>query len=195
MILKALRWFGRLDRSYFFAISALISAVVVSVFLGFAPAVEATDGRSVSLIEDGGAIVIPLLILPLLILATPLVSLPRHTAPIDLSHKINSLASSFLFLVIAFLLGPTALVAYVPPLIFSIASTISLYFGRNRKPVEQVSKGRPTDEHGIRLSRAGVRRLREQERLAAAGEETEEKQEESPLVSSRRRRGRNRRKR
>lgn len=192
MIVKALRRFSRLDRSYFFATSALISGLVVTIALLFAPIVQSADGSDISLLERDGAIVIILLLLPLFVLATPLVSLPQITGPIDRSHKINASAATFiLFVFIGISLSSFGLF-YVPSFIFSTASTISLFFGRGGKAPREDAGGRPLDEDGIRLSRSALRRQREEERLATGGDGI---QDASPLASSRRRRGRNRRKR
>ncbi len=201
MISRLLRWISRLDRSYFFAISSLISTLVVSIALAFAPVVQAVDGSDISLLERDGAIVLILLVLPVLVLAAPLISLPQNPAPIERSHKVNSVATTFILFVFVGISLSTFGLFYGPALIFSIASTSALFFGRKgrgRKTVADQKANVRVDEDGIRLSRGGLRRLREQQRLSAEAEESGEtgvEQGESPLTSSRRRRGRNRRKR
>ncbi len=190
-ILNALRWLSSLDRSYFFAISALITGLIVTAALTFAPIARADDGGGdISLLERDGPIILILLALPLFVLATPLVSLPQKPSPIERSHKINSGASTFILLAFIGISLPSFGLFYIPSLIFSMASTASLFFGRRKRPQQDV-KGRPVDEDGIRLSRSALRRKREEERLATEGEAREPS--ESPLASSRRRRGRRRR--
>ncbi len=192
MILRTLRWLSSLDRSYFFAISAFISGVVISAALIFAPVVQTADGGDISLLERDGALILILLALPLFVLATPLVSLPQNPAPILRSHKVNGAAATFILFAFVFISLPSFGLFYVPALVFSIASTVSLYFGRKPKLPATDAKGRPVDEDGIRLSRSALRRQREQERIESEGGEASPP-ETSPLKSSRRRRGRKRR--
>lgn len=198
LIVRGLRWLSRLDRSYFFALSALVSALAVSIALAFAPVVQAADGSDISLVNRDGAIVYILLLMPLFVLATPLISLPQNPAPIERSHRINSVAATFiLFAFVGISLGSFGLF-YGPSLIFSIASSSALFFGRKpRAAIQETKKGR-LDADGIRISRGALRRQREQERLEAEGSQaagSDHVQGETPLASSRRRRGRNRRKR
>ncbi len=194
MILNALRWFSRLDRSYFFAISALISALIVSIALTFAPIAQRVDGSDVSLIERDGAIILILLILPVFVLATPLIALPQAPGPRLRSHKINSAAATVVLVGFAAVSLPTFGLFYGPSLIFSMASSVSLFFGRDRKPGWTAGTAkRNAGSDGTRSGRNARKRFKKQEEPVANGA-VKSKKGESPLVSSRRRRGRNRRK-
>jgi len=134
MIPSALRWLARLDRSYFFALSAFISAVAISLALAFTPIGERPDGSNASLFETEGAIVLMLLILPVLVVGTPLLSIPQTPGPRDRSHKINSIAAAVVLLGFVLISLPSFGLFYTPPLIFTVASSVSLYFGKDRKP-------------------------------------------------------------
>lgn len=199
MITPALRWLSRLDRSYFFAISSLISAIVVSLVFAVTLVLATLDDSDTSLSDLGAGVALALIILPLFIAAVPLISLPRHPAPIGRNHKVNGVGTTLLLFGFIVVTIDVFGLYYGPSLIFSISSSIALFFGRKRKLVQQELTGRPRGEDGIRLSRGGLKRLREQERIAAEADASDddgpEPQGESPLESSRRRRGRNRRKR
>ncbi len=192
MITKALRWLSGLDRSYFFAVSSVISATIISVVVGILVALnppdEATDGVDALLI-------IVLLALPVLVVATPLISLPQRTTVIRGNHKVNGAAATLILL--AYVVVSVGLFGlfYVPALIFSVASTVSLFFGRRAVPDDAgppVGRLQSGGDGEIRMSRSARRRAREEERIAADGGETPA--DPSPLESSRRRRGRRRRK-
>ena len=191
MFLRFLRWLSTLDRSYFFALSAFVTSIVTGVLLLFLPIVTLFDGSQITLLEDAGAIALILLVLPVLVVGSPLIALPQKPGPRLRHHKINSIAATFVLMAFVFVSFPTFQLAYFPSLIMSVASSVSLYFGRSRKVVA-VEAGSDVGPDGVRLSRGARRRLRQQERLAENGEG--QRQAETPLSSSRRRRGRRRRK-
>ncbi len=194
IILPALRWLTGLDRSYFFALSAFVMGMVASLSLAFVVSYERTDGSSRTLIEQNGAFVILLLVLPVLVLGTPLIALPRRPGPRSKNDKINGVASTVVLLAFVAISIWSLGIFYIPALILSTASSVSLYFGKNRKgvPVPANRLDRDTDGDGsMRLSRSAQKRLRQREQVSGSNAGSDG---ESPLQSSRRRRGRSRRK-
>ena len=194
MFLNFVRWLSTLDRSYFFALSAFVTSIVTGVLLLFLPIITRFDGSEVTILEDGGAAALILLILPVFVVGSPLIALPQKPGPRYRQHKINSVAATVVLLAFVFISLPTFQLSYLPTLIMSVASSASLYFGRNRKPVVPEGAQQDVGKDGVRLSRSARRRAREQERLAKEGN-TELPKGETPLSTSRKRRGRNRRKR
>ena len=157
MISSAMRWFLKLDRSYFFAISAFFASLLASLVLVFAPVDTRFDGSAVTLVENEGGAVIIMLVLPVLVLASPLIALPQKPGPRSRNDKINSFAATGVIL--AFVIAFLAWIGmfYMPALMMSIASTVSLYFGRNRVPVTES----PDSGGGMRLSKQAKRRSSE----------------------------------
>lgn len=189
MIGRVLRWLAGLDRSYFLALSAFIAAIIAALFVAFAPTVELLDGSAMTLIEDSGAGVIVLILLPVLVLGAPLIALPQAPGPRRKNDKINSVASTGVLLAFTVAFLPWLGVFYMPAVILSVASSVSLYFGRGRRPAQDTT-ARPAGargEDGVRLSRSAKKRARQE----AAGR-SGEAMGETPLASSRRRRGRTR---
>lgn len=191
MFTRFLRWMSGLDRSYFFAFSAFVAAIISSIALVFAPIVERFDGSEVTLIEDSGGIVIVLLILPILVLGSPLIALPQKPGPRRRNDKINSIAATFVLLAFVFIAFVDFGLFYMPALILSVASSVSLFFGSSRKAAATSEADSSVGPDGVRLSRSARRRLRQQEQHGG----NDGQQGETPLSSSRRRRGRRRRKR
>lgn len=191
VIIRGLRWFIRLDRSYFLALSAFMAAFVASLLLAFIPQVERDDGTILTLIEDSGVGVIVLLVLPVLVMAAPLLALPQAPGDRNRNDKVNSIASTGVLLafVVAFLTSIG--LPYLPALIFSIASSVSLFFGRDRNPYVVMGGSGGKFSEGTRLSRNARRRANRE--ATAENSKSIESTGETPLESSRRRRGRNRR--
>jgi hypothetical protein len=165
---RLLRAVWRLDRSYVFAVSALVASIAASVYLSFAKIFveDYTDGTSQSFtaLDYYGNDFLILLILPLVITAGPLLVLPREKQQFKLNHRINSIVTSFVLTVfVAFGFFVTG-IYYVPALIFSIASSASLFFGKDRKPASPGAVG-----GAVRLSGRDKREQRAERRARVTG--------------------------
>ena len=188
MIVRVLRWIATLDRSYFLALSAFVAAIVASVFVSFAPATELPDGSTLTLIEDIGAAVLILILLPVLVLAAPLVALPQSPGPRRRNDKINSVASTGVLLAFSVAFLSSLGLFYVPALMLTTASSVSLFFGRSRQSEPGTNASAGASQDGSRLSRSARKRARQD-----AADQTPAVSGESPLASSKRRRGKKRR--
>lgn len=165
----------RTDRSYVFASFAFAVAFIASVYLTFAEIFtdEFADGSSSSFngIEWFGTEFILLLLLPVLTMAAPLLVLSRTKEDIRRNQRINSVVSTLVIGgFVVFLFAPVG-VYYFPAFIFSIASSISLFFGLDRKssgapPLPDVrtsgrsAKARRSERRGRTTGVGGGRRRR-----------------------------------
>jgi hypothetical protein len=157
MISRTYRVLTTWDRAFFFAVMALIAALAGSVFLLVGPVYQGIGAGgstgSATFVEVNGWRVVWIMVLPLLVTGAPLVVVPKTKTRIETRHKVNSLASTvMLFLFCGVGICSFGLI-YAPALIFSIASSVSLYFGKDRKH----------GADGVRLSR----RARSPDQLSA----------------------------
>ena len=165
---RFLRAVWRLDRSYVFALFALLASAAASVYLSFAKIFveDYTDGTSQSFtaLDYYGNEFLILLILPLVITTGPLLVLPREKRQLKFNHRVNSIVTSFVLTVfVAFGFFNTG-IYYVPALIFSIASSASLFFGKDRRPTSPGAAG-----GGVRLSGRDKKEQRAERRARTVG--------------------------
>ena len=172
MIGRAIRAVWNSDRSYVFGVFAFIAAFIASVYLTVAKIFvdEVIDGPDEAFtgIDYFGPQFIVLLVLPLLVAAGPLLVLPRaKKQEIRRNHKVNSIISTLVLLAYVVLLFPFVGVYYLPEFIFSLASSISLFFGKDRR--SRNAQGPSGAKGEIRLSGRSKKERRNERRSREVG--------------------------
>jgi FtsH-binding integral membrane protein len=126
---KIFRWLSGLDRSYVFALSALVAALFATVALTGMLTTRSDSDQATKIL---GLI---LVVLPLFIAGTPLIALPQRPGPRYRNDKVNSIAATAILAVYSGLLFSPIGVFYLPALVFSASSSVSLFFGRKKYAV------------------------------------------------------------
>ncbi|MDA0676976.1 MAG: hypothetical protein O2788_03100 [Chloroflexi bacterium] len=120
------KWLSSLDRSYVFALSAFFSALFATIALSSTLITRQDADQATKLLS------VLLVILPLFIVVTPLVALPRQPGPRFRHDKVNSLtATVILTIYVGMMFNPIG-VFYLPALVFSVSSSVSMFFGRKK---------------------------------------------------------------
>jgi hypothetical protein len=140
------KWLSSLDRSYVFALSAFFSALFATVALSARFLTRDDADQSTKLLT------VILVTLPVLIVATPLIALPQHPGPRRRNDKVNSLAATIILMIYSGLMFTPIGVFYLPALVFSASSSVSMFFGRKKYAVSEQMTGVRTSTNRPRMS-------------------------------------------